>query len=63
MSITAHHNLRAGAVVRQEQDECIFKDVHAPQLRDHATDFLVHSVHHGGVDGHLGCLKLSLFRI
>lgn len=56
----AHHNLGAGTIVGSEKNERVFKGTHRLQLRDDASDLLIHAIHHGRVDGHLGRLEVAL---
>ena len=56
----ADHDLGTGTVVGGEKDERVFKSTHLLELRDDAADFLIHAVHHGSVDGHLGGLEATL---
>lgn len=60
MSVVPDHDLRAGAVVREKGDERVVHCFHFSQLIEHAPDLAIHAGDHGGMQGHLVCLKAAL---
>ena len=62
VTVAPHHDLGAGAVVREEDQQCVFKMAHGLELAADPADLLIHPVHHGGVDRHLVGLELALAR-
>ena len=58
--VVADHDLRAGAVVGEEQDQRIVEGAHGAKLPEHAADLAVHAINHRGVDRHFDRLELAL---
>ena len=57
VAVAAHHDFGTGAVIGEKKDEGVFEAACSFEVGDDAADFLVHAVDHGGVEGHLFCLK------
>ncbi len=62
MAIAADQDLRAGAVVGEEEDDGVVPSAHGPDLGEHAADLAVDAIHHGGVNRHFRRLKALLLR-
>ena len=60
VAVVTHHDLGAGPVVGEEQNQRVVEGIHRAELLKHATDLAIHPVDHRGVDRHLRGLKLSL---
>ena len=60
MSVTAHHHLGAGTIIRKEQQQRVVEVAHGLELADDPADFLIHPIHHGRVDRHFVGLKTAL---
>ena len=63
MAVTPNHHLRARTIVGEEQNQGVFRCTHGMELLQDSSYFLVHPVHHRGVNRHLIRLEASLCRI
>ena len=60
VTVVADHDLRAGAVVGQEEDQRVLEGTHRAELVQHPADLAIHPVDHRGVNGHLRRLEFAL---
>ena len=60
VAVAADHDLGAGPVVGQEEDQRVVERVHRPDLIDDAADLAVHAIDHRRVNRHLRRLERLL---
>lgn len=57
VAVAADHDLGAGSIVGEEDDEGVVEAVGLFEVLDDSSDLLIHAVDHGGVDGHFAGLE------